>query len=76
MVAELLNKGLWGISNGLYFTVTTEVNGNKTDAKSPEVINAYLVQAINGNQFEYLHVASGNRFRVAKVDPATARLPD
>jgi hypothetical protein len=76
VVSDLRNRGLWGISNGIYFTVTTEVNGQKTEPRHPEVINAYLVQSLGADVFEYVHVASGNRFRVMRVDPATAKLPD
>ena len=73
---ELRNKGLWGISNGLYFTITTEVNGQRVDPAKADVAQPYLVQSLNSMSFEYAHVASGNRFRVTRVDPATARLPD
>lgn len=75
-VGELRNQGIWGVSNGMYFTVTTEVNGGKTDPRVPEVINAYLVQSLAGNEFEYVHVASGNRFKVVRVEADKARLPD
>lgn len=75
VLSEVRNRGLWGISNGMYFTVTTEVNGQKTDPRLPEVINAYLIQKLAAGEFEYLHVASGNRFHVQKVDPAKAQLP-
>lgn len=76
VIGELRNRGIWGVSNGMYFTVTTEVNERKTDPRIPDVINAYLVQVLAGNDFEYVHVASGNRFKVARVPPGTARLPD
>jgi hypothetical protein len=76
MIADLTNRGLWGVSNGMYFTVTTEVNDRKTEARTPEVINAYLVQKLEGDEFEYMHVASGNRFRVRRVEPGSVRLPD
>lgn len=73
---ELRNKGLWGISNGLYFTITTEINGQRVDPAKADAAQPYLVQSLNSMSFEYAHVASGNRFRVTRVDPATARLPD
>ena len=73
---ELRNVGLWGISNGLYFTVTTEVNGMRTDPKSVEVTNPYLVRSLTAEAFEYQHIPSGNLFRVVRVDPVTTRLPD
>jgi hypothetical protein len=76
VIGELRNRGLWGLSNGMYFTVTTEVDDKKTDPRIPDVINAYLVQALAGNNFEYVHVASGNRFKVVRVPPDKARLPD
>lgn len=76
MVAEVRNAGLWGISNGMYFTVTTDVNGVKSDPKSPEATSAYLVQALEADRFDYVHVASGSRFVVRRIDPAAARLPD
>jgi len=73
---ELRNSGLWGVSNGLYFTVTTEVGGQRTDTKKPDVNHVYLVRALTADSFEYQHVQSGNVFRVTRADPATARLPD
>jgi hypothetical protein len=76
LVADLRNSGLWGVSNGMYFTVTTEVNDRRTEARTPEVINAYLVQKLDGDDFEYVHVASGNRFRVKRVEAGSVRLPD
>ncbi|MBC5763567.1 hypothetical protein [Ramlibacter albus] len=76
VVAELKNRGLWGVSNGMYFTVTTEVNDLPTEARKPDVINAYLVQKLEGDEFEYMHVASGNRFRVKRVEAGSVRLPD
>jgi hypothetical protein len=75
-VAEARNSGMWGISNGMYFTVTTEVNGKPSDAKRPEAINAYLVKVLDANRFEYMHVASGSQFTVTRADPANVRLPD
>ena len=76
LVAEARNAGLWGVSNGMYFTVTTEVNGTRSDPKVPEAINAYLVQSMQADRFEYVHFATGRRFVVTRVDGATARLPD
>ncbi len=73
---ELRNKGLWGISNGLYFTVTTEVDGKRTDPSNAELTNPYLVRGLNSGAFEYQHIASGRLFRVTRVDPAITRLPD
>jgi hypothetical protein len=75
-IGELHNSGLWGLSNGMYFTVTTEIDGRRTDARGTDVINAYLVQRLEGDEFEYVHVASGNRFKVRRVQPGSARLPD
>ena len=76
MIAETHNAGLWGISNGIYFTVTTDVNGKRSDPKLPEAINAYLVQSLTADRFEYVHVATGRHFIVTRADAATARLPD
>lgn len=74
--SELRNKGLWGISNGLYFTVTTEIDGRRTDARTANVSNPYIVRNLAGGSFEYQHIPSSRVFRVMRVDPATARLPD
>ena len=74
--SELHNSGLWGISNGMYFTITTEVNGKPTDTSAPEVSNPYLVRNLSATAFEYQHIPSKSIFRVIRVDPATARLPD
>jgi hypothetical protein len=73
---ELNNQGLWGISNGLYFTVTTEVDGKRADFRTADVTNPYLIRKLAGNDFEYQHIPSGRIFHVKRVDPATAHLPD
>jgi hypothetical protein len=75
-ISELRNSGLWGISNGMYFTFTTEVNGKQTDSSRSEMTNPYLVRSLNATSFEYQHIPSKGIFRVIRVDPATARLPD
>ena len=76
MAAEARNAGLWGISNGMYFTVTTQVNGKRSDPKLPEAINAYLVQSIDANRFEYVHFASGRKFVVTRIEDGKATLAD
>lgn len=73
---ELNNRGLWGISNGMYFTVTTEVDGKRSDFRTADVTNPYLVRKLAVGEFEYQHIPSGRVFYVRRVDPATARLPD
>ncbi len=74
--SELRNKGLWGLSNGMYFTVTTEVDGKRTDPRNAELVNPYLVRSLAGGTFEYQHIPSGRVFSVKRVDPAITRLPD
>lgn len=76
LIGEARNTGLWGISNGIYFTVTTEVNGVRSDPKLPQAINAYLVKSLKTDRFEYVHFATGRDFVVTRVDPAKAHLPD
>ena len=76
MIGEARNNGMWGVSNGMYFTVTTQVNGKPSDPKRPEAVNAYLVKSLEADRFSYVHVASGGEFTVTRVDPASARLPD
>lgn len=73
---ELRNSGLWGVSNGLYFTITTEIGGQRTDTKRADINHAYLIRALTADAFEYQHVQSGNMFRVTRANPATVRLPD
>jgi hypothetical protein len=73
-VQEVVNSGLWGVSNGLYFTVTTVINGQKTDVKSPDTVNSYVVQSLQPGEFAYRHVLSGYNFQVRKV-PDDTRLP-
>lgn len=73
---ELVNRGLWGISNGLYFTITTEINGQAVDARNAQAANHYLVQSQSATELVYRHLPSNRSFRVVRVDPATARLPD
>lgn len=67
----LVNNGLWGVSNGLYFTVTTEVNGGRTDSRNPEIVNSYLVRDLQRNAFTYQHVLSGTELKVTRVPPET-----
>lgn len=74
--SELRNKGLWGVSNGMYFTVTTEVDGKRTDPRTADLVNPYLVRSLVAGSFEYQHIPSGRIFRVMRVDPAMTRLPD
>lgn len=74
--SELRNKGLWGVSNGVYFTVTTEVDGKRTDPRNADLVNPYLVRSLVAGTFEYQHIPSGRIFRVTRVDPAITRLPD
>lgn len=73
-VQEVLNSGLWGISNGLYFTVTTAINGSKTDVKSPDTVNSYVVQSLKPGEFSYRHLLSDYSFQVRKV-PSDTQLP-
>ena len=70
MVGELRNAGLWGISNGLFFTVTTEVNGQKTDTKNPETVNPYLVRTLDKQRFVYQHIPTGTVLSARPVDAA------
>lgn len=72
---KLTNNGLWGISNGLFFTVITEVNGQRTVIREPSYSAAYLVRGITGNEFVYQHIGTGRELRVVRVAPDT-RLPD
>ncbi|MDO9403239.1 MAG: hypothetical protein Q7T87_04350 [Polaromonas sp.] len=72
---QLANTGLWGISNSLFFTITTEVNGQRTAIREPAYTAAYLVRGITGNEFVYQHIASGRELRVVRAAP-DARLPD
>lgn len=73
---EMRNKGLWGVSNGMYFTLTTEAAGKPTDLRMAEVSNPYVVRSLSGDTFVYQHIPSGNQFRVVRVDPSSAKLPD
>lgn len=72
---RLTNTGLWGISNGLFFTVTTEVDGRQTAIREPTYTAAYLVRSIGGNEFAYQHIGSGRELQVVRTGPDT-RLPD
>ena len=74
--SQLQNKGLWGVSNGMYFTVTTEIDGERTDPRNGDLVNPYLVRSLVAGTFEYQHIPSGRVFRATRVDPAITRLPD
>lgn len=73
--AELVNGGLWGVSNGLYFTVTTEVNGQRVDTRDSALYNPYVILALEGDVLRYRHLPTGLELRTLKVRPDT-RLPD
>ncbi|HVR54885.1 MAG TPA: hypothetical protein VMS38_34510 [Pseudorhodoferax sp.] len=72
---ELLNAGLWGVSNGLYFTVTTEVNGQRVNVRDSALYNPYVIVGLQGDVLRYRHLPTGIELRTRKV-PATTRLPD
>lgn len=72
---ELVNGGLWGVSNGLYFTVTTEVNGQRVSTRDSALYHPYIILALEGDVLRYLHLPSGTEFRTRKVAPET-RLPE
>lgn len=71
---ELVNTGIWGVSNGMYFTVTTTVNGTPTNTKNPETISPYLVRDLQKDSFTFQHVLSGVLLKVSRVAPDT-KLP-
>lgn len=71
---ELTNTGIWGVSNGMYFTVTTSVNGAPTNTRNPETISPYLVRDIQKDSFTYQHVLTGVLLKVSRVAPDT-KLP-
>lgn len=72
---ELVNTGLWGVSNGLYFTVTTQVNGQRVNVRDSALYNPYVIVGLQGEELRYLHLPTGIELRTRKV-PATTRLPD
>lgn len=71
---ELVNTGIWGISNGMYFTVTSSVNGIPTNTRNPETISPYLVRDLQKDTFTFQHVLTGVLLKVSRVAPDT-RLP-
>lgn len=71
---ELVNTGIWGISNGMYFTVTSSVNGTPTNTRNPETISPYLVRDLQNDTFTFQHVLTGVLLKVSRVAPDT-RLP-
>jgi hypothetical protein len=72
---ELANGGLWGVSNGLYFTVTTQINGQRIGTRDSALYNPYVIVALEGDVLRYLHLPTGMEIRTRKV-PADFRLPD
>jgi hypothetical protein len=71
---ELVNTGIWGISNGMYFTVTSSVNGMPTNTRNPETISPYLVRELQKDSFTFQHVLTGVLLKVSRVAPET-KLP-
>ena len=72
--SELVNTGIWGVSNGMYFTVTTAVNGTPTNTRNPETISPYLVRDLQKDSLSFQHVLSGVVLKAARVAPET-KLP-
>lgn len=69
------NSGVWSISNGLFLTVVTRVNGRPVNAREAIFTSAYAVRSISGNEFQYQHVLTGTELKVVRVFP-DFRLPD
>ncbi len=71
---ELVNTGIWGVSNGMYFTVTATVNGTPTNTRNPETISPYLVRELQKDSFTFQHVLTGVLLKAKRVAPDT-KLP-
>ena len=75
MRQRIVNSGVWGISNGIYVTLTTDVEGQKTVLSDPSYTQVYVLRGLSANEFRYTHVGSGREFRVVR-STADFRLPD
>lgn len=73
--SQLVNAGLWGVSNGLYFTVTVQVDGQRVNMRDSALYNPYVIVGLQGEELRYVHLPTGIELRTRKV-PATTRLPD
>lgn len=75
MRQRLVNSGVWSISNGIFVTLTTDIEGKKTTLSDPSFTQVFAVRGLTANEFRYQHLASGREIRVVRSTP-DFRLPD
>ncbi len=73
-VEEQTEYGEWGISGGIYFSITKGRIENErlipNDRTDPYHRNAYKIVELNDDEFVYESLSTGNHFSVIKVDEA------
>lgn len=66
-----IEVGVWGLAGGIYFTaVRAYVHGGKltqADTTDPDLYDAYRVERISAEHFEYTDLRSNRRIRVVKL---------
>lgn len=71
--------GMWGVSGEVYFTITrgwlTPNGPQASDLSDPYFYDAYLIEALDAQQFIYRHVETGYSYRVTRPVGA-CELPD
>jgi hypothetical protein len=78
---EQTEAGYWGISGGIYFTLTrTMKDGARfvpVNVKDPTYYDAYKALSLSPSEFVYKSLASGEQFSVKRVgeDSSSERVP-
>lgn len=71
--------GMWGVSGDIYFTITrgwlTPDGPQPADLGDPYFYDAYLIEALDEQQFVYRHAETGYAYRVTRPVGECA-LPD
>jgi hypothetical protein len=62
VVAFTRESGRWSLSNGLYSTVTTEVNGKKVDSSKRYYQDIYALEEVTSDRIAYTSIAESIRF--------------
>lgn len=62
VIAFTRESGRWALSNGLYSTVTTEVNGRKVNSSERYYQDIYALEEVSSDRITYTSIAVGIRF--------------
>lgn len=61
--------GRWGMSNGIYTIITTQLNGNAVNSADRYLQDVYEVNSISRDKFTYRSITYGIEFEARRVQP-------